>query len=66
LPRLASGGSITLLGAVTAYFGQAAQGLPASRVATTEDIAEVVAMAATNPNLTGTVIEPTAAPAWCP
>lgn len=113
LPRLASSGSITLLGAVTAragmpgtagiaaingavealvkplavelapirvngispglvdtpwwstfpedaraaYFGQAAQVLPARRVATAEDIAEVVVMAATNPNLTGTIIE---------
>lgn len=113
LPRLASSGSITLLGAVTAragmpgtagiaaingavealvkplavelapirvngvspglvdtpwwstfpedvraaYFGQAAQALPARRVATAEDIAEVVVMAATNPNLTGTIIE---------
>ena len=113
LPRLASSGSITLLGAVTAragmtgtagiaaingavealvkplavelapirvngvspglvdtpwwstfpkdaraaYFSQAAQALPARRVATAEDIAEVVVMAATNPNLTGTIIE---------
>ena len=40
-----------------AYFGQAAQALPARRVATAEDIAEVVVMAATNPNLTGTIIE---------
>jgi NAD(P)-dependent dehydrogenase (short-subunit alcohol dehydrogenase family) len=40
-----------------AYFAQAAQVLPARRVATAEDIAEVVTMAATNPNLTGTVIE---------
>ena len=40
-----------------AYFGQAAQVLPSRRVATAEDIAEVVAMAATNPNLTGTIIE---------
>jgi len=31
--------------------------LPARRVATAEDVAEVVAMAATNPNLTGAVIE---------
>ena len=113
LPRLASSGSITLLGAVTAragmtgtagiaaingavealvkplavelapirvngvspglvdtpwwstfpkdaraaYFSQAAQALPARRVATAEDIAEVVVLAATNPNLTGTIIE---------
>jgi NAD(P)-dependent dehydrogenase (short-subunit alcohol dehydrogenase family) len=40
-----------------AYFAQAAQALPARRVATAEDIAEVVAMAAANSNLTGTVIE---------
>jgi NAD(P)-dependent dehydrogenase (short-subunit alcohol dehydrogenase family) len=40
-----------------AYFSQAAQALPARRVATAEDIAEVVVMAATNPNLTGTIIE---------
>lgn len=40
-----------------AYFGQAAQVLPARRVATAEDVAEVVAMAAANPNVTGTVIE---------
>jgi NAD(P)-dependent dehydrogenase (short-subunit alcohol dehydrogenase family) len=40
-----------------AYFAHAAQTLPARRVATAEDVAEVVAMAATNPNLTGTIIE---------
>lgn len=40
-----------------AYFGQAAKVLPTRRVATAEDIAEVVAMTATNLNLTGTVIE---------
>ena len=40
-----------------AYFRQAAAVLPARRIATAEDIAEVVAMAAANPNLTGTVIE---------
>ena len=39
------------------YFSQAAAVLPARRIATAEDIAEVVAMAAANPNLTGTVIE---------
>ncbi|MEU6644521.1 SDR family oxidoreductase [Saccharomonospora sp. NPDC046836] len=39
------------------YFAQAAQALPARRVATAEDIADVVAMAATNANITGTVIE---------
>lgn len=40
-----------------AYFAQAAQALPARRVATADDVAEVVVMAATNGNLTGTVIE---------
>jgi NAD(P)-dependent dehydrogenase (short-subunit alcohol dehydrogenase family) len=40
-----------------AYFAQAAERLPTRRVATAEDVAEVVALAATNPNLTGTVIE---------
>jgi len=51
--------SLTPARAVTssAYFAQAAQALPARRVATAEDIAEVVAMAAANSNLTGTVIE---------
>ncbi|GAB7188086.1 SDR family oxidoreductase [Kitasatospora sp. Ki12] len=40
-----------------AYFAQAAEQLPARRVATAEDIADVVVLAATNRNLTGTVIE---------
>jgi NAD(P)-dependent dehydrogenase (short-subunit alcohol dehydrogenase family) len=40
-----------------AYFAKAAQTLPARRIATAEDVAEVVALAAANPNLTGTVIE---------
>ena len=39
------------------YFAQAAQALPARRIATAEDIADVVVTAATNPNLTGTTIE---------
>jgi NAD(P)-dependent dehydrogenase (short-subunit alcohol dehydrogenase family) len=39
------------------YFDQAAQALPARRVATAEEIADVVAMAATNANITGTIIE---------
>jgi NAD(P)-dependent dehydrogenase (short-subunit alcohol dehydrogenase family) len=39
------------------YFAQAAKVLPVRRIATAEDIAEVVALAATNRNLTGTVIE---------
>jgi NAD(P)-dependent dehydrogenase (short-subunit alcohol dehydrogenase family) len=40
-----------------AYFAQAAAQLPTGRVATAEEIADVVVLAATNPNLTGTVIE---------
>jgi NAD(P)-dependent dehydrogenase (short-subunit alcohol dehydrogenase family) len=39
------------------YFAAAAQTLPVRRIATAEDVAEVVALAATNPNLTGTVLE---------
>ncbi|GAA5200187.1 SDR family oxidoreductase [Rugosimonospora acidiphila] len=39
------------------YFAQAAKVLPARRVATADDIAEVTVVAATNANLTGTVIE---------
>ena len=39
------------------YFEQMAAKLPVRRVATAEDVAEVVALAATNPNLTGTVLE---------
>jgi NAD(P)-dependent dehydrogenase (short-subunit alcohol dehydrogenase family) len=40
-----------------AYFAQAAQTLPTRRIATADDIAEVVVVAATNPNITGTIIE---------
>jgi NAD(P)-dependent dehydrogenase (short-subunit alcohol dehydrogenase family) len=40
-----------------AYFAQAAQALPARRIATAEDVAAAVVLAATNPNLTGTVIQ---------
>jgi NAD(P)-dependent dehydrogenase (short-subunit alcohol dehydrogenase family) len=40
-----------------AYFSQAARALPVRRIATADDIAEAVVLAATNPNLTGTVIE---------
>jgi NAD(P)-dependent dehydrogenase (short-subunit alcohol dehydrogenase family) len=40
-----------------AYFAQAASALPVRRIATAADVAEVVVLAATNPNLTGTVIE---------
>jgi NAD(P)-dependent dehydrogenase (short-subunit alcohol dehydrogenase family) len=40
-----------------AYFTQVAQVLPARRVGTADDIAEVVVLTATNANLTGTIIE---------
>lgn len=40
-----------------AFFEGVASGLPTRRIATAEDVAEVVALVATNPNLTGTVIE---------
>jgi NAD(P)-dependent dehydrogenase (short-subunit alcohol dehydrogenase family) len=40
-----------------AYFAQAAQVLPVRRIATADDIAEAVVLAATNSNLTGTMIE---------
>jgi len=40
-----------------AYFTQAAQQLPARRIATADDVADAVVLAATSPNLTGTVIE---------
>jgi len=39
------------------YFATAAGTLPTGRIATAEDVAEVVALAATNPNLTGTILE---------
>ncbi|MGW4059618.1 SDR family oxidoreductase [Amycolatopsis sp. NPDC004747] len=39
------------------FFAQAAASLPARRVATADDVAEVVTLAATNRNLTGTVLE---------
>jgi NAD(P)-dependent dehydrogenase (short-subunit alcohol dehydrogenase family) len=39
------------------YFAAAAKALPVGRVATADDVAEVVVLAATNGNLTGTVIE---------
>jgi NAD(P)-dependent dehydrogenase (short-subunit alcohol dehydrogenase family) len=39
------------------YFTQTAQVLPTRRIASAEDVAEVVALAATNRNLSGTVIE---------
>jgi NAD(P)-dependent dehydrogenase (short-subunit alcohol dehydrogenase family) len=40
-----------------AYFEQAAATLPARHIATADDVAAVVVLAATNPNLTGTVIQ---------
>jgi NAD(P)-dependent dehydrogenase (short-subunit alcohol dehydrogenase family) len=40
-----------------AYFTQAARQLPAERIATADDIADAVILAATNPNITGTIIE---------
>jgi NAD(P)-dependent dehydrogenase (short-subunit alcohol dehydrogenase family) len=40
-----------------AYFEQAAMALPARRVATADDVAAAVVLAAVNPNLTGTVIQ---------
>ena len=39
------------------FFAQAAASIPVRRVATADDVAEVVALAATNANLTGTVLE---------
>jgi len=40
-----------------AYFDQAAAALPVRHVATADEVAEVVVLAATNRNLTGTVLE---------
>jgi NAD(P)-dependent dehydrogenase (short-subunit alcohol dehydrogenase family) len=40
-----------------AYFAQVEQALPVGRIASAEDVAEAVMLAATNPNLSGTVIE---------
>jgi NAD(P)-dependent dehydrogenase (short-subunit alcohol dehydrogenase family) len=39
------------------YFAQTARTLPARHIATADDVADVVVVAATNANLTGTVIE---------
>jgi NAD(P)-dependent dehydrogenase (short-subunit alcohol dehydrogenase family) len=39
------------------YFAAAAAKLPTGRIASAEDVAEVVTLAATNPNVTGTVLE---------
>ncbi|MDM4762436.1 SDR family oxidoreductase [Galbitalea sp. SE-J8] len=38
-------------------FAQVAANLPTRRIATADDVAEVLALLATNPNITGTVIE---------
>ena len=40
-----------------AFFGSVTETLPTRRIATADDVAEVVVLAATNPNLTGTVID---------
>jgi NAD(P)-dependent dehydrogenase (short-subunit alcohol dehydrogenase family) len=40
-----------------AYFEQAARALPARRIATADDVAAAVVLAAVNPNLTGTIIQ---------
>jgi NAD(P)-dependent dehydrogenase (short-subunit alcohol dehydrogenase family) len=40
-----------------AYFDQAARALPSRRIATADDVAEAVVLAATNDNLSGTIIE---------
>jgi NAD(P)-dependent dehydrogenase (short-subunit alcohol dehydrogenase family) len=40
-----------------AYFAHAAGQLPARRIATAEDVADAVVLAATNRNLTGSIIE---------
>jgi NAD(P)-dependent dehydrogenase (short-subunit alcohol dehydrogenase family) len=39
------------------YFAQVAESLPTRRIATAEDVAATVALAASNPNLTGTIIQ---------
>ena len=39
------------------YFAQAAADLPTGKIATAEDVAQVVVLAATNANTTGTIIE---------
>jgi NAD(P)-dependent dehydrogenase (short-subunit alcohol dehydrogenase family) len=39
------------------YFAQSAAALPAGRIATADDIAQAVVLAATNANTTGTIIE---------
>ena len=39
------------------FFAQAAETLPTKRIATADDVAEAIVLLATNPNVTGTVIE---------
>lgn len=39
------------------YFQQAAAALPSGQIATADEVAQVVVLAATNPNTTGTIIE---------
>jgi NAD(P)-dependent dehydrogenase (short-subunit alcohol dehydrogenase family) len=39
------------------YFAQTARALPNQRIATADDIAQATVLAATNPNITGTIIE---------
>ncbi|WP_328391884.1 SDR family oxidoreductase [Nocardia sp. NBC_00416] len=39
------------------YFARTAQALPTRRIATADDVADIVVTVATNPNMTGTVIE---------
>jgi NAD(P)-dependent dehydrogenase (short-subunit alcohol dehydrogenase family) len=41
----------------SAFFKQAADALPTKRIATAPDVAEAIVLLATNPNITGTVIE---------
>ena len=41
----------------SAFFKQAADTLPTGRIATAADVAEAIVLLATNPNLTGTVLE---------
>ncbi|WLW50301.1 SDR family oxidoreductase [Streptomyces sp. YU58] len=41
----------------SAFFKQAADTLPTKRIATAPDVAEAIVLLATNPNITGTVIE---------
>ena len=40
-----------------AMFREVAVGLPTGRIAAADDIAQVIELLATNPNITGTVVE---------